>query len=175
MAEPHFFRRPSGLTVGEIAVLTGAIPSTGARLDHLITNIAPLDRASPSDLAFLDTARYADALASTQAGACLTTKRFEQQAPSTVNVLCTHEPYGAFVAVARKLYPDALRPSSLFEAKGVAPEAIVHPSARIEKGVVVDPGAVIGPRAAIGAGTVSKTTWRSAPARRLTGAQAVTP
>ena len=154
MAAPHFFKRPSGLTVGEIAVLTGAEPSAGGQLNHLLTNIAPLDRAGQSDLAFLESAKYADALMSTQAGACLTTKRFEKQAPRGVSVLCAHEPYRAFVAVARKLYPDALRPSSLFETKGVSPEAVVHPSARIEDGVVIDPGAVIGPRAAIGAGTV---------------------
>jgi UDP-3-O-[3-hydroxymyristoyl] glucosamine N-acyltransferase len=158
MTAPHFFKRPSGLTVGEIAALTGAEPRNGVRHNHLISDIAPLDRAGPSDVAFLDTAKYADALMTTQAGACLTTKRFEKQAPSGVNVLCTHEPYRAFVVVARKLYPDALRPSSLFEAKGVAPEAIVHPSARIEDGVVVDPGAVIGPRATIGAGTVIGAT-----------------
>ena len=158
MATPLFFKRPLGLTVGEIAVLTGAEPSARARLDHLITSIAPLDRAGPSDLAFLDTAKYADALMVTHAGACLTTKRFEKQAPTIVNVLCTHEPYRAFVAVARKLYPDALSPSSLFEAKGVEPQALVHPSARIEYGVIIDPGAVIGPRAAIGMGTVIGAT-----------------
>jgi UDP-3-O-[3-hydroxymyristoyl] glucosamine N-acyltransferase len=55
---PHFFKRPPGLTVGEIAALTGAEPSNGVRLNHLITNIAPLDRAGRSDLAFLDTAKY---------------------------------------------------------------------------------------------------------------------
>jgi UDP-3-O-[3-hydroxymyristoyl] glucosamine N-acyltransferase len=58
------------------------------------------------------------------------------------------------VTVMRELYPDALRPSSLFDAKGVAPGTFVHASARLENGVVVDPGAVIGPRAEIGAGTV---------------------
>ena len=154
MTAPHFFKRPPGLTVGEIAALTGAELGNGGRNNHLISNIAPLERAGPSDLAFLDTAKYADALMTTQAGACLTTKRFENQAPSGVNVLVTHEPYRAFVLVARTLYPDALRPSSLFETKGVTPEAIVHPSAKIEDGAVVDPGAVIGPRASIGAGTV---------------------
>lgn len=157
MSTPHFFKQPPGLTVSEIAYLTGAEPAAGARLDHVVTNIAPLDRAGPSDLAFLDTAKYADALMSTQAGACLTTQRFEKQAPSGVNVLRTQEPYRAFVAVARKLYSHALRPSSVFEAQGVAPQAIVHPSANIEKGVV-DPGAVIGPRAAIGTGTVIGAT-----------------
>jgi len=154
MTEPVFFKSPAGLTVREIAELTGAEVRSGARLDHVITNVAPLDRAGPHDLAFLDSAKYADALIATCAGACLTTERFANQAPDHLNVLRTQEPYPAFVAVARKLYPDALRPASLFGSKGVAPGAIVHPSAQIENGVCIDPGAVIGPRAAIGAGTV---------------------
>jgi UDP-3-O-[3-hydroxymyristoyl] glucosamine N-acyltransferase len=158
MTKPLFFKHPVGLTVGEIAALTGAELRNGACLDHVITNIAPLDRAGPSDLAFLDTAKYAAALTSTQAGACLMTERFESQAPSGLSVLRAQEPYRAFVDVARKFYPNALRPSSLFGSKGVTPGAIVHPSAQIENGVSIDPGAVIGPRAAIGAGTVIGAT-----------------
>ena len=63
------------------------------------------------------------------------------------------EPYRAFVAVARALFPHALRPSSLYPA-GEFAGAHVHPTARLENGVTVEPGAVIGPRAEIGAGTV---------------------
>ena len=158
MTERDFFKRPSGLTVGEIAALTGAEPRNGARLDHLITNVAPVDLAGPADLTFLDTVKYADALPSTHAGACLMSERFERQAPSGLIVLRTKEPYRAFVAVARKLFPDSLRPSSLFEAGAVAQNASVHASARLESGVTVDPGAVIGPRAAIGRGTVIGAT-----------------
>jgi UDP-3-O-[3-hydroxymyristoyl] glucosamine N-acyltransferase len=69
-------------------------------------------------------------------------------------VLRAREPYSAFIDVARALFPDALRPSSLCEASGVAPGAVVHASARIEAGVTIEPGAVIGPRVEIGAGTV---------------------
>ena len=69
-------------------------------------------------------------------------------------VLRARDPFRAFVTVMRELYPDALRPSSLFDAKGVAPGTFVHASARLENGVVVDPGAVIGPRAEVGAGIV---------------------
>jgi UDP-3-O-[3-hydroxymyristoyl] glucosamine N-acyltransferase len=154
MPEPHFFKRPSGLTVSEIAVLTGAEPRNGAQLDRLITSIAPLERAGPSDLAYLDSPKYVGGLARTRAGACLMPERFESRAPAGLIVMLSREPYRAFVAVARQLYPDALRPSSLFEVKGVAPGASVHPAARVENGVTIDPGAVIGPRAAIGAGTV---------------------
>ena len=73
-------------------------------------------------------------------------------------MLCTAQPFRDFVVVSRKLFPDALRPRSLFDAEGVAPGAIVHPAAEIEDGVTIDPGAVIGPRAAIGSGTVIGAT-----------------
>jgi UDP-3-O-[3-hydroxymyristoyl] glucosamine N-acyltransferase len=51
------------------------------------------------------------------------------------------------------LFPDALRPSLMFAAAGIASGAHVHPSARLESGVSLDPGVVVGPGAEIGAGT----------------------
>jgi UDP-3-O-[3-hydroxymyristoyl] glucosamine N-acyltransferase len=154
MTEPLFFKPARALTIGEIATLTGAEPRAGAPLDRRLTNVAALDRAGPNDLTFLDNVKYAGQLAATAAGACLLTPRFEKQAPSGLAVLRSREPYRAFATVVRALFPEALRPSSLFEAKGVTPGTFVHASARLENGVVVDPGAVIGPRAEIGAGTV---------------------
>src|SRR3954449_7923190 len=154
MTEPFFFNRGRGLTVREIAALTGAEPQPGADLDRRITGVAALDRAAPRDLAFLDKPKYAAQLSASGAGACLTTKRHAGGAPAHIAVLCVAEPYRAFVEVTRKLFPDAIRPSSLFETSGVAAGAVVHPSARLESGVTIDPGAVIGPRAEIGTGTV---------------------
>jgi UDP-3-O-[3-hydroxymyristoyl] glucosamine N-acyltransferase len=154
MSEPLFFKRPSGLTLREIAELTGASPRPGAPPDRRVSDIAPLDRAGPCDLAFLDSPRYADDLAATNAGICLVAERYADRAPPRVAVLVAPQPYLAFVAAARKLYPDAARPSSLFEAGGIAPAAHVHPSARLEPGVAIDPAAVVGPRAEIGAGSV---------------------
>jgi UDP-3-O-[3-hydroxymyristoyl] glucosamine N-acyltransferase len=154
MTEAFFFQPRSGLSVREIVALTGAEPQPGADLDRRITGIAALDRASPSDLCFLDSARVAAQASICQAGVCLTTPRSAHLLPSRVGLLYAEAPYRAFVEVSRKLFPDALRPSSLFEAHGVADGALVHPTARLEGGVTVDPGAVIGPRAEIGAGTV---------------------
>ena len=158
MSEGLFFKPAAPMTVGEIVALTGAVPRDGASLERIITNVASLDRAGASDLAFLGEAKYADLLQSTRAAACLTTARFENLAPKHLTVLRASDPYLAFVTVARKLFPDALRPSSLFETAGVASGAMVHPAARIEHGVSIDPGAVIGPRAAIGSGTVIAAT-----------------
>ncbi len=149
-----FVPEASPLSVGEIAKLTGATLVAAARADVLITNIAALDRAGPGDLAFADNVKYADQLHQTRASACLMSARFEKQAPAGLAVLRAREPYRAFVTVARTLFPDALRPSSLFGAGGVADGANVHRLARLEAAVTIDPGAVVGPAAEIGSGTL---------------------
>jgi UDP-3-O-[3-hydroxymyristoyl] glucosamine N-acyltransferase len=158
MTKRRFFDRPPGLTVAEIISLTGAEPSDAARLSHLITDVAPVELAGPTDLTFIESNKYTDALATTRAGACLMSRRFEDRAPDSVIVLRTPEPYRAFIAVHSELYPQSLRPTSPFEASGIAEGAIIHPTARLESGVTVDPGAVIGPRAEIGAGSTIAAT-----------------
>jgi UDP-3-O-[3-hydroxymyristoyl] glucosamine N-acyltransferase len=150
---PDFFPTKRGLTIEEIVTLTGAKPQPSVALGGRISDIAPLDRARQSDITFLDNAKYLDALAVTRAGVCLLAPRFAAQAPGSLAVLVTAEPYRAFVAVARALFPTALRPSSLFGTSGRSADARVHASARIEAGVIIDPLAVIGPGAEIGAGT----------------------
>ena len=154
MSEPRFFDRPKGFTAQEIAALTGAVLREQDSAERSIDGIAPLDRASPSDLSFMQSPKYGAQFAATHAGICLTTEKFATSAPAHVALLITPAPYRAFVAVAQKLYPGAMRPSSLFAAIGVSSSALVHPSARLEAGVVIDPAAVVGPRAEIGGGTV---------------------
>ena len=154
MSEPVFFQAVNGLTAQEIAALTGASLLPGATGERRISGIASLDRAAPSELSFMQSPRHEAQFATTHAGICLTTRRFAGLAPARTVALVTAAPYRAFVTVAQKLYPQALRPSSLFEASGVSASALVHPTARLENGVTIDPAAIIGPRAEIGAGTV---------------------
>jgi UDP-3-O-[3-hydroxymyristoyl] glucosamine N-acyltransferase len=158
MRERRFFDRRPGLTVAEIVSLTGAEFGDATRLAHIITDVAPIDLAGPTDLTFIESNKYADALATTHAGACLMPQRFEGRAPASLIVLRSKEPYRAFVAVHSELYPQSLRPTSLFESNDIAPGATVHATARLESGVTVDPGAVIGPRAEIGAGSIIGAT-----------------
>jgi UDP-3-O-[3-hydroxymyristoyl] glucosamine N-acyltransferase len=158
MGKRRFFDRPSGLTVAEIISLTGVRSRDSRRLSHLITDVAPIDLAGPAHLTFIDNDKYADTLATTHAGACLMPERFEARAPDTLIVLRTPEPYRAFVAVHRELYPQSLRPTSLFETSDIAPSATIHPTARLESGITIDPGAVIGPRAEIGEGSIIGAT-----------------
>src|SRR6185437_14755766 len=89
-----------------------------------------------------------------RAGLCLVRPRFLDQVPASTAALVTDQPYRGFVAAAHVLFPDALRPRSVFGAEAIAPGASVHPSARLEAAVRVDPGAVIGPGVEIGSGSV---------------------
>ena len=167
MTDPLFFARPKGLTAAEIATLTGAVAQPGTSPERRIAGIASLDRAGPGDLSFIQHARYEAQFAATHAGICLVSQRFAAAAPAHVAVLVTPAPYRAFVAVAQALFPGAMRPSSLFEASGISPSALVHPSARLESGVVIDPAAVIGPHTEIGSGTVIGPTAVIGPQVRI--------
>jgi UDP-3-O-[3-hydroxymyristoyl] glucosamine N-acyltransferase len=153
-AYPAAVRPRAELTVAAIVELTGAqLPRPQLR-ERRIRNIAALDDAGAADICFIDEAAHRQQLTATRAGACFVSPRFASSAPPGLAALLTDEPYRAFVTVARALFADALRPSSLFEGSGRAASAQVHGSARIEAGVTIDPLAVIGPRAEIGAGTV---------------------
>jgi UDP-3-O-[3-hydroxymyristoyl] glucosamine N-acyltransferase len=153
MSEPVFHRRGRGLTLAEIAALTGAPPPAPPLLSRLIVDIAPLDRASPGAISFLDNKNYSAIATGTHAGACFTTAKLAVHLPQAVPAIIVPEPFRAFVMVMRELFPQSLRPSSL-AAPGEVTGAHVHPTARLENGVTLEPGAVIGPRAEIGSGSV---------------------
>ncbi|MCA1362059.1 MULTISPECIES: UDP-3-O-(3-hydroxymyristoyl)glucosamine N-acyltransferase [Bradyrhizobium] len=154
MAQPIFFTKPPAAALADIATLTKAQLVDPARGGHVITGLASLDEAGPMHLAFFDNLKYADQLRATKAGACLVSPRFEAEVPEHVAVLRVAQPFRAFVRIAREWHADALRPQSWVGNDGIAPSAIIDPTARLEDGVVVDPLAVIGPDVEIGSGTV---------------------
>ena len=94
MNKPVFFKAARGLSLAEIAKMTGA--SAPAGFTCTIGDIAPLDRAGPDDLSFLDHKRYASAAAVTHAGACLTSQALAKALPPHVAVLVVAEPFPCF-------------------------------------------------------------------------------
>lgn len=154
MAQPTFFEQPPLSTLAELATLTGADLADPSRAGQQVRELASLDEAGPMHLTFFDNLKYADQLASTKAGACLVNPRFEAKVPSHVAVLRAAQPFRAFVLIARELHRDALRPRSWFGCVGIAPSAIIDPTARLEDDVIVEPLAVIGRDVEIGSGTV---------------------
>ncbi len=154
MSDPVFFERACTPTLAEIIAWTGAKVTEGADLSLTISGVAPLDMGEPGTLVFLENPKYADMLPKTRATACLVAEKSAVHVPACTVALVVADPYRAFANVVGRLYPDAMRPGSLFGSTGVSPGSYVHPEARLESGVTVDPGAVVGPRAEIGAGTV---------------------
>jgi UDP-3-O-[3-hydroxymyristoyl] glucosamine N-acyltransferase len=154
MAQPTFMEQPPSSTLADIAALTTARLVDASRGGQQVRGLAALDEAGPMHLTFFDNLKYAGELASTKAGACLVSERFEARVPAHVAVLRAAQPFREFVKVARELYSGALRPQSWFGNPGIAASAIIDPSAHLEDGVIVDPLAVIGPNVEIGAGTV---------------------
>jgi UDP-3-O-[3-hydroxymyristoyl] glucosamine N-acyltransferase len=154
MAQPIFFEKPPSSTLADIAALAKADLVDPSRGGQPVRGLASLDEAGPMHLTFFDNLKYADQLASTRAGACLVSPRFEASVPAHVAVLRAVHPFREFVKIARELHRDALRPQSWFGCTGIAPSAVIDPSAHLEDGVIVDPLAVIGPNVEIGTGTI---------------------
>jgi UDP-3-O-[3-hydroxymyristoyl] glucosamine N-acyltransferase len=154
MTEPLFFRRPSGFTAAEIATLAGAVIEPGTDVSRRIDNVAALDRAGPTDLAYFDNRKLADQFRNTSAGICLVPPSATERPSASVLLVVAKHPYRAFVDIARALFPESLRPSSLFDSARTPSGTWIHPTARLESNILIDPGAVVGPGAEIGAGTV---------------------
>lgn len=106
-----------------------------------VTGAAPIETAGPGDLTFLHHPRYQPHLTTTRAAAVIL-------APGAGRPPCPalrHEnPYFAFAAALRLLFPEGPRWS------GVHPQAAVAPTVRLGAGVAVGAFAVIEDGAAVG-------------------------
>ncbi|QGM96111.1 UDP-3-O-(3-hydroxymyristoyl)glucosamine N-acyltransferase [Methylocystis parvus] len=157
MSVAAFFHLSRPYTVAEIAELAGAAirdPAAPPETPQVITGVAPLAAGHHGDLCFFVSPRYVKELASCRATACFIRPRHAHLLPEPIVGLLVEDPQRAMTLAAARLFPEALRPESLFRASGVSPGAVVHPEARLEPGVIVDPGAFIGPGAEVGSGTV---------------------
>src|SRR5258707_571789 len=97
MAQPTFFEQPPSSTLADIAALTKARLVDPSRGGQQVRGLASLDEAGPMHLTFFDNLKYADQLASTKAGACLVSERFEASVPAHVAVLRAAQPFREFV------------------------------------------------------------------------------
>ena len=153
MTEPRFFPEPEPTTLAAVAALTGvALPSADVA-DRVIANVASLERAGPSDIAYCEGRRFAALLRATKAGACFIRKGEVGIVPEGTVPLVSDQPHRAFVTLSRHFYPGAVRGTPVGE--GIrSVHAAIDPSARLEDGVGVEAFAVIGPGVEVGSGSV---------------------
>lgn len=131
----------TSFTLAELAALTGAEAVEGVCAGP-VTGVAALAEATSSDLSFLGNAKYADAVASSKAGAILVPAAFAGK-PSAGQ---------AFLRVANPSYALALLCGVLEARLWPRPPAGIHPSAVVAPSAKVDPAAHVGPFCVIGEG-----------------------
>jgi UDP-3-O-[3-hydroxymyristoyl] glucosamine N-acyltransferase len=154
MSEPVFFPRAAQTSLADIVACTGAAVVEGADLSAIVSGVAALDEAEPGELTFLASPENAMLLETSRATACFVTPGDAPRVPKSTLALVMEEPSRGFALAMRRLFPQAIRPKSLFGTAGINPGASIHPEARLEQDVIVDPGVVIGPRAEIGSGSI---------------------
>ncbi len=130
-------------TIAELASLTGAKTVEGACVGP-ITGVAALGEATSADLSFLGNAKYADAVASSRAGAILVPLAFAGQ-PAAGQ---------AFLRVDNPSYALALLCGVLEARLWPRPPAGIHATAVVASSAKVDASAHVGPLCVIGEGAV---------------------
>ncbi len=139
--DPRFFVRTGPHPVGAVASAADIEPPPG---ELLITGVAPLQSAGPSEVSFLDNRRYAGLLTATKAGAVIVHPDFVAQVPAGTVALPTATPYVAWAKVATLFFPPPP------PQPGIHPAAIVDAGAEVDDTAEIGPGAVIGANASVG-------------------------
>lgn len=144
MPDPRFYLNKGPLPLADLAAASGGEVAPGGRADLLVTTAAPLDRAGPSDIAFIGDRKHLAALRETKAGAVFVSADFAAEVPAGCTAVVTPRAHAAWCRAAALLHQPR---------QHEAGAAHVHPEAELEDGVLLSPGVVIGPGAKIGRGT----------------------
>ncbi len=144
MADTRFFQRSEPKTLQELARHCGAEVSEGANPDQVIDDVAPLDRAGPSHIAFFENKKYKEDFRETKAGACIVAPDHADAAPEGLALLLTPSPYKAYARVAALFYPEAWPDPGVANSASIDKSAILGDDCVIGHGVVIEAGAQIG-------------------------------
>lgn len=136
---------PRPITAAAVAALIGG-ELIGAG-DIVVSGVAPLDRAAPSDLSFFSHQRYAGWYGETRAGVVIVARELASVETRALAKVIVAKPAESMVTLLRLFHRREPR------VVGVHPTAVVAPSAVIGDGVTIDAHAVIGEDVSIGAGS----------------------
>ena len=132
-----------------VARFGGELVGDGTRT---VSQVAPLDRATPEEIGFVSQGKYLTQLADTRAGAVILP--VDARDATDLPRILTANPYLYFARVSALLNPP-LRPHTGIHASAVvAPDAVVAADACIAAGAVIGSNAHIGARSVIEANCV---------------------
>ncbi len=150
-------------TLGSVVeALGGELLGDGAKV---LSRLAPLATASPSDIAFVAQARYAHQIESTRAGVLIVPPALQAAASARGACIVTGDPYLYFARLTQwwrlqqesasepRIHPQSSIDPAAVLAQGVDVGAfcVVGPGARIEAGARLGPHCVVGAGAVVGA------------------------
>jgi UDP-3-O-[3-hydroxymyristoyl] glucosamine N-acyltransferase len=142
MADPRFYDNRGPFSLADICAQIGAT-STGDPAAR-IYDVATLDTAGPSHLAFCATKVALRTLNQSQAGFCLVDKIADgADLPRGMISLSCASALSTYAAAANLFYPG----HNSWEWQGTG---AIHPSAKLGVGVSLAPGVVVGPNVEIG-------------------------
>jgi UDP-3-O-[3-hydroxymyristoyl] glucosamine N-acyltransferase len=108
-----------------------------------IRGVAPLDRATRTDLSFLGAAKYAAAFSASQAGVVLVSPELAET-PGQASRVVVDQPQEALLSLLPRFHRPAEAPA------GVHQTAVIGRGARLGRDVSIGPYAIIGDRATLG-------------------------
>ena len=112
---------------------------------RLFAGVAPLHRAGPDDVAFMEGRRNLPALQASQAGAVVIEQAFAEHVPAGSIPLVVAVPQAGFIRIAGLFHPPAQPKPGIHPTAVIAPDAIIGPGWEIGAFVYVGAGAEIGP------------------------------
>lgn len=160
MADSRFFDREGPFSVGDLAQALGADLLNCPDPDVQLHDVAPLDKAEEGYLSFFDNIKYIEALRKTGATACIVAPGFTDQAPKSVILIVSKEPYKSYARAASLFYPEArsqgeIHPSAVIhDTATLAQNVSIGANAVVERGVSIGANSMIGPNCTIGTNVV---------------------
>jgi UDP-3-O-[3-hydroxymyristoyl] glucosamine N-acyltransferase len=131
---------PIALDALRAAIGLAALKDDGRRF----TGVAPLHRAGPDDVAFMEGRKNLSALKATKAGAVVIEEAFAKEVPVGCEALVVASPQAEFIKIARLFHPPAQPKPGIHPSAVVAPDAVIGPGCEIGAFVVIGAGAEIG-------------------------------
>jgi UDP-3-O-[3-hydroxymyristoyl] glucosamine N-acyltransferase len=160
MPDPRFFPIEGPFTVAQLAEIGPADLAAGAIAERVISDVAPLDTAGPTDLSFVDNPRYLPEFSVCRAGACVVHPDRIDAAPPDVSLLITENPYLAFARMANAIHPETENQPGIDQTASIDPTAKIADDVQIAAGAIVSKnaeiggGSRVGPNAVIGPGVL---------------------
>ena len=135
---------PNPLTISQIAGLVGG-EAFGA-LDHIVTGVADLADAGPSDAVFLENRKYTALAAAAPAGLLFTTPDLRAAPVAAKGKVIVEEPRAAFALLVRMIEEASkikILPTHSAKAS-IHGKAVLGPNVSVADYVFIDRGAAIG-------------------------------